>query len=388
MYAMRKTTRLLNNLLATLIFGLSTVLPAQAQDIFSDLIVYSVPGMDDVRVERDILYKMQGDTLTKRFDVYYPEEAIGDLHPVVLFVNAGGLEVRRWGVYRSWGRLVAASGMAGVNYDALDPTNADDLRDVVRYIRDHADALGIDADRIAIWAASRNVAVALPFLAKSERDYIQAAVLYYGVTDPAIPLRRDVPVLIARAGLDSPSLNRGIDQQVAQALREDVDLTLYNYQQGQHAFDMRDDTDESRRIIAATVAFMQDRLGTMPLDAIQGPSPSRLYYMIEAGEMEEALEIIRASSNEVITTNSLNALGYLLLGDDLVEEAVAIFRLNIEQHPAYANGYDSLGEGLAMAGQTEEAIRMYERAIELDPDGPTGENARNQIERLRQPSND
>lgn len=383
MLRMHKSTATLALLIA---LSINTAL---AQNATERSVVYAVPGMEEVRVRRDLPYKTSGDTLTFAFDLYLPsrEHSEGPA-PVVVFVNAGGLQVRDWEAYRSWGRLVAASGLAGVTYDALDPSNTADLRDVVRHLRAHADELGTDGNRIAIWASSRNVAVALPYLADPTRDYLRAAVLYYGVTGPAVPLRRDLPVLITRAGRDAPFINRGLDAQVTQALRDDVDLTLFNYQNGRHAFDVLDDTDTSRRIIAATLDFLQARLGSDPLPPPAGPSPTRIYYLFEQGDADEALAALRRTYatpgyDVGAATHALNTLGYLLLGEDRVDDAVAVFRLNVELHPGYANGWDSLGEGLATSGAIDEAVAAYERALALDPDGSVGANARQQLERLR-----
>lgn len=119
------------------------------------------------------------------------------------------------------------------------------------------------------------------------------------------------------------------------------------------------------------------------------PEPiERMYHAVEGGLSLDSLRALFADpasspDTEGEARSLLNRLGYGLLGSGRVEDAVEIFRLNVELHPDYANGFDSLGEGLATAGRTEEAIRMYERAIELDPDGGTGRNARRQIERLR-----
>lgn len=65
--------------------------------------------------------------------------------------------------------------------------------------------------------------------------------------------------------------------------------------------------------------------------------------------------------------SSLNSVGYALLRDGLFTEAITIFKLNIEVHPTYANGYDSLGEAYMKAGQREEAIVNYRKSLELDP---------------------
>ncbi len=63
----------------------------------------------------------------------------------------------------------------------------------------------------------------------------------------------------------------------------------------------------------------------------------------------------------------LNTLGYLLLRAKKADDAVAIFKLNVEEYPRSANVYDSLGEAYVAAGQKQLAIENYEKALEIDP---------------------
>ncbi|MFW6083699.1 MAG: hypothetical protein ACODAA_00610 [Gemmatimonadota bacterium] len=67
-------------------------------------------------------------------------------------------------------------------------------------------------------------------------------------------------------------------------------------------------------------------------------------------------------------TAELNRMGYALLRRDRSELALAVFRLNVELHPKYANGWDSLGEVLLHVGRRDEGLAAYRRAFELDPD--------------------
>lgn len=64
---------------------------------------------------------------------------------------------------------------------------------------------------------------------------------------------------------------------------------------------------------------------------------------------------------------ALNRAGYRLLRDGSSDAAIQLFRLNVELHPAYANGWDSLGEALVHAGRKPEAREAFVRALELDP---------------------
>jgi FKBP-type peptidyl-prolyl cis-trans isomerase len=63
----------------------------------------------------------------------------------------------------------------------------------------------------------------------------------------------------------------------------------------------------------------------------------------------------------------LNTLGYLLLRSKKADDAVAIFKLNVEEYPRSANVYDSLGEAYVATGQKQLAIENYQKALEIDP---------------------
>ena len=82
----------------------------------------------------------------------------------------------------------------------------------------------------------------------------------------------------------------------------------------------------------------------------------------------------------VVTQHQLNALGYQLLRDEKIDEAIGIFRLNVSEHPDWANGYDSLGEGYMRAERVELAIRNYEKSLQFDP---TNRNAVEMLDQLR-----
>jgi len=66
-----------------------------------------------------------------------------------------------------------------------------------------------------------------------------------------------------------------------------------------------------------------------------------------------------------VSEDGLNDYGYELMGRGRVEDAVAMFRLNVELHPDSWNAHDSLGDGFRSLDQPEEAKRCYEKSIEL-----------------------
>lgn len=76
----------------------------------------------------------------------------------------------------------------------------------------------------------------------------------------------------------------------------------------------------------------------------------------------------------------VNTLGYKLMEMKRIDQAIEVFKLNVEAFPQSANTYDSLGEAYMNAGNKELAIKNYEKAIELDP---SNSNAAMILKRLR-----
>lgn len=75
----------------------------------------------------------------------------------------------------------------------------------------------------------------------------------------------------------------------------------------------------------------------------------------------------------------LNTLGYILLRNQMIKEAIEIFKLNSEAYPESANVYDSLGEGCIANGNVQLAIENYKKSLELNPDN---ENAKEMLKKL------
>jgi putative CocE/NonD family hydrolase len=70
--------------------------------------------------------------------------------------------------------------------------------------------------------------------------------------------------------------------------------------------------------------------------------------------------------------SELNNLGYRLLGEGKIKEAIEIFKLNVEAFPKAYNPYDSLGEAYMNNGDKELAIKNYKKSAELNPDNFVG----------------
>lgn len=63
----------------------------------------------------------------------------------------------------------------------------------------------------------------------------------------------------------------------------------------------------------------------------------------------------------------LNTLGYYLMIRGRLEDALAIFQLNVELYPGVANCYDSLAECFMNRGENENAIKYYRLAYKKLP---------------------
>jgi tetratricopeptide (TPR) repeat protein len=86
------------------------------------------------------------------------------------------------------------------------------------------------------------------------------------------------------------------------------------------------------------------------------------------GNMAGATEL-RARSMGLATEADINLLGYQLMGQGRMDEAIAMFRKNVKDYPSSWNVYDSLGEALAKQGNRKEALSNYQKALSLAPEG-------------------
>ncbi|WP_235298188.1 tetratricopeptide repeat protein [Portibacter marinus] len=77
-----------------------------------------------------------------------------------------------------------------------------------------------------------------------------------------------------------------------------------------------------------------------------------------------------------------NKVGYRLLNQGRSQEAVFVFQMNTQLFPDSANTWDSLAEAYLKAGDKDKAIELYNKALKMDPEGVTGENAKRMLEMI------
>ncbi len=140
-----------------------------------------------------------------------------------------------------------------------------------------------------------------------------------------------------------------------------------------------------KEIVDAAVGGERPALAWLKYDSYKAPA-RLLFKDILAKGAREALtsysERRKAhASDEAITEAQMNQLGYDLLRMKKLKDAIEVFKLNVADHPQSANAYDSLGEAYMANGDTEPAIKNYEKSVELNPKNTTGAEA---LKKLRE----
>jgi dienelactone hydrolase len=234
-------------------------------------LVYDVPGTAEVVVRQDVPFS--GELV---MDLYTPPGAVGPLPAVVIvagypdegFERKLGFRFKSMPSNVAWARLLATLGMMAVTYTNVAP--ARDLDLLLAHLRRRED---VDPARIALWAASGNVPLALAALEQvrcaallygfmlDEGGVVSRASGSFGFVSPGFSMV-DKPLFVARAGQDQfPGVRQSIDAFVAEALRRNLPLTFVNHPEGPHAFDVSDDSETSRSIVRQVLAFLQEHVG-------------------------------------------------------------------------------------------------------------------------------
>ena len=108
--------------------------------------------------------------------------------------------------------------------------------------------------------------------------------------------------------------------------------------------------------------------------------------------MNKKLDVLEAEAKRMVRDpmyrffnfeDQFNRAGYNLLRGNQIDEALYVFQMNTKFFPESANVWDSFGEVHWKANKIEKAIKYYNKAIALDPDGDIGENARNMIRQIK-----
>lgn len=110
-----------------------------------------------------------------------------------------------------------------------------------------------------------------------------------------------------------------------------------------------------------------------------------LEYAILNQGIEKGVSIYKnaRSKKQTISEEELNAMAYLFLYNyGRPNDAIAIFKLIIEEYPQSSNAYDSLGEAYLYVKGYKQAKVNYQKSLELNPENANAQRIINQLEKL------
>lgn len=275
-------------------------------------LAFTLPAVSGVQRLADRSYRslagspdtvMYGPAL--RYDVFLPPPRDGKRRAGVVFIH-GGLVPDTLRVspkddlpsYREWGTLVASAGLVGITFshrlttaDNVDLA-ADDVRELLRVVRNRADEWQLDPNRLCVAVFSAGGPLASLFMRDTPQFSVRCIAMYYPFLDTEhaavrTPFRNAYdpertaelaqfsprlavlahggsvpPMLVARAGRDAiPGINASIERFVQAALWVNAPLDLYVHPTGAHGFDMTAAPDpRASEIVAATLEFFRRHL--------------------------------------------------------------------------------------------------------------------------------
>lgn len=275
-------------------YNFKTVAQQNSQNKPKELVVaFEQPGMDKVIVKKDIPYLKTLDS-TLKMDIYYPpnfdfQSKIPAIIIVYGYTNKAqikltGNQLRKWSWYISWGKIIAASGMAAIAYETLDPEN--DLTSLIKYLNSNVDKLQIDINNIGAYTCSANTPTAIANILNNSNSSFKCAAIYYGIfltkdfkylslidslsqnmgfvtprlSEPA-SWKKDVPLMIVSAGKDYvPHTKESLSGFIDKAINQNLPITWINYSNGLHGFDAYNDNETTRQIINNTLEFWKFHL--------------------------------------------------------------------------------------------------------------------------------
>lgn len=114
------------------------------------------------------------------------------------------------------------------------------------------------------------------------------------------------------------------------------------------------------------------------------PTEEQFFEIIKNKGVASAIVIFRGAREidpevKVFSKSGMNRVGYEFLNSKKIEEALEVFKLNVEVYPDYANGWDSLAEACLLNGDKQSAIQYYKKSLDLNPEN---QNAVNMLKEL------
>jgi dienelactone hydrolase len=153
---------------------------------------------------------------------------------------------------------------------------AEDLRDLIRFLRDNASPLAVDTERMCVVAFSAGGPLLAAPIRAPPRAVRCIVGLYsylrnprpgstdgpqYSAIEALSANARRVPMFVAKAGKDTALINDSIDTFAARARELGAPIEVATHPEGAHGFDILNDDDTARAIIRRCVEFIASHLG-------------------------------------------------------------------------------------------------------------------------------
>ncbi|MCX8532713.1 serine hydrolase [Chryseobacterium luquanense] len=105
------------------------------------------------------------------------------------------------------------------------------------------------------------------------------------------------------------------------------------------------------------------------------------FLKVENQNVEQNYQALKKTNPEWNFEKTLNSIGYILIGNDRLNDATKVFELNVKENPNSGDAFDSLGEGYFIAGKYDISKKHYLKSLELNP---KNENARKMLSKIEQ----
>ena len=250
----------------------------------------------------------------------------------------------------------------------------------------------VDKARIAVGGGSCGVTNALT-LAEQHAD-VKALVLLAGSTDLVgidyIAHKPEMPIFTAAAADDQYNPATLQLMQWFSEISGNPRTKFSGFKDGRHGTEIFGPHPE---LVDQIAAFLVDTLVTSPVDLKAAITPrktpaSEFWTLVNQpkGATKAAAVFHEARQRDpkafVFPEFPINLLGYARIQAGAKDEAIELFKLNIEAYPASANAQDSLSDGYLAAGKNDLALAAEQKCLELLPTDTNGVQFKTQLEQV------
>jgi len=253
---------------------------------------------------------------------------------------------------------------------------------------------GVDKGRLAFGGGSCGVGNAVSLAERHPN--VKALVLLAGTADVKginfIADHPERPIFTAAAADDEYNDDAVEVMQWTADLSANPRTKFSGFKDGKHGTEIFGPHPE---LVQQVVAFFVDILVTKPVDlkATVAPrkTPASEFWTLAsqkggAGRAAQLYRETHARDPQALVSPefAVNLLAYDRLQAGDKEDAIELFKVNTDAHPASANAQDSLSDGYLAAGQKELALAAEEKCVELLPGDKNNAQFKEQLEKVAQ----